>query len=226
MGCSQHEGEAQMPDVLSDAYFCQMRDAARTRVPKKRFAHMKGVAKTAEELARAYGVDPARARLAGILHDWDKGLDNDQIRCKVKELGIEDEVSSWVVANMPQVVHGPTAAAELAREHPEIPADVLSAIWKHTIASSEMTELDKIIYIADALEPGRSFDEVGDLRAMMGVASLDELYLEVYRFWIQTLIGMGGLLHPDTLAIWNALIYPEAHERLLRYEKRCKERKA
>ncbi len=202
----------------------RMRALAKERVSKKRFKHMEGVAGTAERLARSYGADPHLARLAGILHDWDKDLDNDQIRVKVHEMGIQGEVGEWVVRNMPQVLHGPTAAAELERSFPDIPAEAISAIRKHTIASREMSDLDKIIYIADALEPGRRFDEVQELRSMMGKASLDELYYEVYRFWIQALVDKGCLLHPDTLAIWNDLAYPQAHERLLAYERRCKEK--
>lgn len=202
----------------------RMSALAKKRVSKKRFKHMEGVARTAEQLARSYGADPALARLAGILHDWDKDLDNDQIREKARELGIQEEVGEWVAENMPQVLHGPTAAADLERRFPGIPSEVISAIRKHTIASREMSDLDKIIYIADALEPGRRFDEVQKLRAMMGVASLDELYFQVYRFWIQALVDKGCLLHPDTLAIWNGLAYPQAHERLLAYEKRNEEK--
>lgn len=212
-------------DALSDAYFKSMRKAVSKRVSKKRFKHIEGVSDTASALAKTYGCDEAKARLAGILHDWDKGLDNDEIRQKVRELGLEGKIGSWVVANMPQVVHGPTAAAELARDHPEIPADVIAAIDKHTTAACEMSDLDKILYIADALEPTRTFAEVRRLRDMIGTASLDELYSEVYRFWVRALIDKGCLLHPDTLAIWNDLAYPTAHERLLAWERKCKEKK-
>lgn len=210
--------------VRSRAYYEQMKTRAKERVSKKRFGHMKGVAKTAKRLAEIYGADPALARLAGILHDWDKDLDNDAIRAKVQDLELEAEIGPWVVENMPQVVHGPTAAAELARDFPELPAEVIDAIHKHTTASLEMTDLDKIIYIADALEPSRTFGNADELRAMIGAVSLDELYLEVYGFWIEALIGRGAMLHPSTLTIWNALAYPKAHERLLAYEKKCKER--
>ncbi len=212
-------------DPTSDAYFKSMRKAASARVSKKRFAHMEGVAATAELLARTYGHDATLARLAGILHDWDKDLDNDVIRQKAKDLGVEEEIGPWVLENMPQVVHGPTAAAELARTHPEIPDEVISAIRKHTIADPNMSPLDEIIYVADAIEPGRRFEEAPELRALIGEASLDELYAKVYQFWTARLVSAGALLHPDTLMIWNELAYPKAHERLMRYEKRCKEKK-
>lgn len=212
-------------DPLSDAYFRQMFEQARTRVSKKRFAHMEGVSDTAVRLARVYGVDEREARLAGILHDWDKGLDNDEIRAKAHDLSLEDHIGRWVIEHMPQVMHGATAAAELARTHPELPASVLSAIDKHTIASVEMSDLDKVIYIADALEPTRSFEEAPALRGLIGNVSLDELYFKVYQFWTEALVRSEGLLHPDTFAIWNEMVMPKAQARLARYEEKCRRKK-
>ncbi len=215
-----------MADPLSDEHLSQMRALARERVSKKRFQHMEGVAETAQLLARTYGQDEKKARLAGILHDWDKGLDNDEIRAKARDLGLDEVLGEWMIMNMPQVLHGPTAAEGFRRTDPDIPEDVLSAIYKHTIAAKEMSPLDKIIYIADAIEPNRSFAEAEGLRELIGKVSLDELYFQVYKFWIEALISKDGLLHPDTLAIWNDMTFPKAHAHLQRYEKRCKEKKA
>ncbi|MCI9128845.1 MAG: HD domain-containing protein [Eggerthellaceae bacterium] len=214
-----------MDDALSQEFFQHVSAEAKERVPKKRFHHMQGVSDTAVELAQVYEADVDKARLAGILHDWDKGLDNDEIRAKAADLGLVDELGEWVVLNMPQVIHGPTAAASLANEYPQIPSDVLSSIYKHTIASPEMSDLDKIIYISDAIEPNRSFPEVDEIRSSVGKVSLDELYFMVYKFWIETLIGNDGLLHPDTLDIWNRMAYPKAHARLERYEERCRNKR-
>ncbi len=212
-------------DPLGEEYYQCMADAARSRVSKKRFKHMEGVADTAVQLARAYGLDEREARLAGILHDWDKGLDNDEIRAKARELGLVEHIGPWVIEHMPQVMHGPTAAAELAAMHPEMPASIISAIDKHTIAAPQMSDLDKAIYIADALEPTRTFEEAPRLRAMIGQVSLDELYFKVYQFWTEALVRSEGLLHPDTFAIWNEMVMPKAQARLARYEERCRRKK-
>ena len=190
-------------DPLSDEFLAAMHEELKGRVSKKRLRHIEGVADTAEEIAQAYGKDRRKARLAGLLHDWDKGMDNDEIAERVYELGIEDEIGQWTIDNMPEVIHGISASHALGVSFPEIPDDVINAIRVHTTASVDMSDLDKILYIADAIEPGRSFDSLPDLRAMIGTSSLDDLYFEVYQFWTKALISKGRALYPDTIRIWN-----------------------
>lgn len=177
-----------------------------SRVSKKRLKHIEGVAETAQALARAYGVDERKAYLAGLLHDWDKGFDDDGIRQRAVELGIDGEIDPLVMQEMPQVLHGPTAARALEREYPDIPADVIVAIRNHTTASVDADDLEKVLYIADAIEPGRRFEAACDLRAMVGEASLDDLFFAVYRFWTIALLERGRTLHPDTMTIYNSLV--------------------
>lgn len=194
-----------MSDALSDRFFQDRMKEVEKRVKPKRFKHILGVSQTAEALARAYGVDPAEARLAGLLHDWDKGMRNKEIKQRARDLGVDVEVGDWIVENMPEVLHGPTAARALAQEFPEIPASVLHAIRIHTTAAPMMSDLDKILYVADAIEPSRQFVEVDELRSLIGDISLDELFYRVYKFWTMSLIRNDVVLHPDTIRIWNAI---------------------
>ena len=173
----------------------------------------------AEMLAEEYGLSVKKARLAGLLHDWDKGLDDEQIRARVYELGMEDDVDPFVVDQMPAVLHGNTAARALARDFPEIPGDVLQAIDRHTTADENMSEFDMALYIADAIEPGRQYGRVDELRSAVGTCSLEELYYKTYEYWVFLLFERGKPLHPDTIRIWNA-----STERRLQIKKeRCKQ---
>ena len=192
-------------DALSDAFYEARHAELKDRVKPKRLKHIEGVSDTAVKLAKRIGVDERKARLAGLLHDWDKGYDDAGIRNRVAELDLTDELDPWVVDNMPRVLHGPTAATALAMHFPQIPDDVIDAIYKHTTASTEMSDLAKIIYIADALEPSRTFDKVDYLRDSMDELPLDQLYLRIYKFWTMAMIEHDIVLHPDTLAIWNDL---------------------
>ena len=192
-------------DVLSKEFYDACASELKDRVSEKRYTHVMGVSQTAEDLANRYGIDPDKARLAGLLHDWDKDLDDDAIRDRMVELGLQDKIDPWVVANMPRVLHGPTAAAALSSMFPELPQDVIDAIYKHTTASTDMSDLDKVIYIADAIEPSRRFGAVDELRADVDSLTLDELYLRIYKFWIMALIEHDVVLYPDTLDIWNDL---------------------
>ena len=191
-------------ESLTDGFYQARKAELEGRVSAKRFKHSMGVSKACMQLAETYGLDVRKARLAGLLHDWDKGLDDEQARARVYELGMEDEVSPFVVENMPAVLHGSTAARALARDFPEIPGDVLQAIDRHTTADEHMTPLDMALYIADAIEPSRQYGRIDELREDVGKCSLEELYFKTYEYWVFLLFERGKPLHPDTIRIWNS----------------------
>ena len=145
----------------SDTFYEARRDELEKRVGPRRFKHSLGVSETAEKLARVYGADETAARVAGLLHDWDKGYDDPGILARVDELGME--LDAELVA-MPRVLHGLTAAVALGRAFPELSPEVLTAVERHTLGDAGMSDLDMIVYIADALEPGRKGKVVEKLR--------------------------------------------------------------
>ena len=192
------------PDVLSKEFFKARKAELEQRVGPKRFEHCVNVSDTCVMLAKRYGVDVKKARLAGILHDWDKGMDDDEARARVYELGMESEIDPYTVEHMPRVLHGITAARALGNEFPGMPSDVLQAISRHTTAAIDMSELDMVLYIADAIEPGRQFGRIDELRAAVGEVSLEELYFQTYEYWVFLLFERRKTLHPDTIRIWNS----------------------
>lgn len=164
----------------SDTFYEARRDELEKRVGPRRFKHSLGVSETAEKLARVYGADETAARVAGLLHDWDKGYDDPGILARADELGME--LDAELVA-MPRVLHGLTAAVALGRAFPELSPEVLTAVERHTLGDAGMSDLDMIVYIADALEPGRKGKVVEKLREKIGEIELRELFLEVYAYW-------------------------------------------
>ena len=197
-GC---DGGAAGIDVLSDEYFCAMRAKLAQRVKPKRFQHSLGVADMAAQMARVYGQDVRMARLAGLLHDWDKNYDGDGIRARVCELGLQEELASYM--GMPHLLHGPTAAAALARDFPELPAPLLQAIRLHTTGAVDMTPLDLIVYTADAIEPTRDYPGVGKLREAVGKVELEELFMATFQHILGNLVQRRKRIHPDTVTVWN-----------------------
>ena len=173
-------------DVLSDAFFDARERDLKKRLKPKRFEHARGVSKTAASLAETYGVDVRKARLAGLLHDWDKEYGDDEIRERARALGVD--VDPYVLDTMPRLLHGPTAAAELVRAYPDLSADVVQAIARHTAAAVGMSDLDMIIYIADAIEPSRDFDGLDELRAAIGAVPLEELFMMTFNHILLTLV--------------------------------------
>ena len=189
------------PSVFNEAFYEALRRELLPRVGEWRYAHIIGVAETAKALAKVYGVDEDKAYLAGLLHDWDKAYDDDGIRARADELGLT--IREDVYWGSPQTLHGVTAAAWFAREYPAIPADVLQAVARHTTGAPDMSPLDMVVFIADALEPGRHFSGLADLRALVGVEDLEELFISVEAYWISLIVQRKKTLHPDTFAVWN-----------------------
>ncbi|MBQ3106747.1 MAG: bis(5'-nucleosyl)-tetraphosphatase (symmetrical) YqeK [Eggerthellaceae bacterium] len=194
------------PEALSQEFFSARKSELVERVSSKRFEHVMGVVEACGKLAETYGVDVRKARLAGLLHDWDKGYDDAGIRARAEELGCAGELGVWLVENMPQVLHAHTAARALARDFPCIPADVIRAIDRHTTAAVDMTPLEMVLYVADAIEEGRRFGRIDQLRAAVGTVCLEELFFLTYEYWVLLLFERRKQLHPDTIAIWNALV--------------------
>lgn len=188
-------------DALSDTFFEARKAELEGRLKPVRFAHALGVTQAAQELARTYGVDERMARLAGLLHDWDKNYDDEGIRQRAQELSLV--VDPYVFQDMPRLLHGPTAAAALAREFPSLPREVVQAIDRHTAGAPNMTDLDMIVYVADALEPGRDYPGIQALRELVGRVPLEELFLKTFQHVLLNLVERCKNIHPQTLEVWN-----------------------
>lgn len=127
---------------------------------RKRVPHVIGCSETAERLARKYGADETDAKRAGILHDVTKALNGQE------QLQLCDQYA-MILNNFermnPKLLHAKTGAVVAERVFGENPA-VCDAIRWHTTGRAEMTVLEKIIYLADYMEPNRSFEGVEELR--------------------------------------------------------------
>lgn len=183
--------------------FDEMRRRAQERLKPSRYLHSVGVSQTAEQLARIYGVNENDAAVAGLLHDWDKALSFEELRRQAKKRKL---ASKEVRKHMPGVLHSYTAAATLRKEFPELSDEVLQAIARHTCAAKDMTDLDMVLFVADIVEPNRTYPGVRELREAVGRVSLDELYYRTYQQSMLYLLQSGMALHPDSLDIWNDLV--------------------
>jgi predicted HD superfamily hydrolase involved in NAD metabolism len=125
-----------------------------------RYAHSVRVARCADLLAQRHGVDTNKARLAGLLHDLARLHSPDRLvaECVARGLPIDS-----AERRHPILLHAKLGAA-IARERFGVDdRDVLSAIEKHTTAAGDMSPLDCVVYLADSLEPHRSFPERDNL---------------------------------------------------------------
>jgi len=127
-----------------------------------RVRHVLGCRDTAAELARVWGADETDAARAGLLHDITKALDGPLQLTLCREYGIMlDEFSH----NNPKTLHALTGSLVADRIFGENQA-VVKAIESHTTGKADMNTLEKIIYVADYMEPNRDFPGVEELRAL------------------------------------------------------------
>jgi len=167
-----------------------------TMLAADRYAHSLGVRAAAGTLAQKYGTDVAAARLAGLVHDCAKGLPEAEMVCTARAFGLQPDA---VELAQPDLLHGPVGARICQAEFGIEAAAILSAVSKHTTGDGAMTRLEKIIYVADYIEPGRAFPGVGILRAA-AERDLDCAVLLAAEQTIRHVTTRGYLLHPRTLA--------------------------
>jgi nicotinate-nucleotide adenylyltransferase len=137
-----------------------LRQVATALLKKKRVPHVLGCAETAVKLAKLYGADPEVALRAGLLHDVTKAIDGEDQLLLVDKYDIM--ISDFERKN-PKLLHAKTGAAVAEHVFGESP-EVVKAIYWHTTGKADMSLMEKIIYLADYMEPTRSFPGVERLR--------------------------------------------------------------
>ncbi len=131
------------------------------RLSDKRYAHTLRVREEAIRLAGRWGADEKKAELAALLHDFCRNLSVEESDELVREYGLDKKYLGNV-----SLAHSQIAARLLPREYGVEDPEILSAVSHHTTGGLNMTVLDKIIYLADTIEPGRRYPGVDELREM------------------------------------------------------------
>lgn len=178
-------------------------EALRERLGDAGFEHSVRTAETAAALALIYGVDVEASRLAGLLHDWDREAPREELPERASAAGVE---LTDVDRSAPYLLHAKTGARALADVFPGIDPQVLRAVARHTVGAEDMGDVDRVVWIADLIEPGRRFPGVNDLREAVGEMSLDALFALGYEHSLLHIIKRRKRLHPDTVAVWNSLV--------------------
>ncbi len=177
----------------------------KNNLSEKRFAHCMGVAKTAKSLAEMWGADSSSAFLAGLVHDCAKEVSYNTAIEKLTESGYAFDGTEKEFA---MLIHAPCGAV-LAKELFEIEdTEILNAVRYHTVGRPHMTVLEKIIYVADFIEPNRSFKEAEALRKL-AFEDLDKAVLREADIVIKFNIDRGKAVHPHTVITRNYYLTKE-----------------
>lgn len=150
----------------------------------QRFEHTLGVANTAKEMAETFGVNPNKAYFAGMLHDCAKNLSDEQLLQICAENNIE--ISEYE-AKSPYLLHGKVGAHIARTKYGISDEEILSAIVWHTTGKPNMTDLEKIVFSADYIEPGRHKQPNLDFLRELAQKDLDLLTFNILKDTVEYL---------------------------------------
>jgi len=170
---------------------------------KYRMRHSVGVMNTAKKLAKIYDCCEEKAELAGLLHDCGKYFDDKAMINKAKELGL---FISKTQQYEPDLLHGPVGAEMSKIKYKDLDEDMYNAIFYHTTGRPKMSKLEKIIYVADLIEPFRHYPEVDELRDLVGI-NLDMFTVKIMDRVICSLVRSKKYIDPTTVLARNYIYY-------------------
>ena len=180
----------------------QAKELARSRLSDKRYEHTINVKKMAVKLAKHYGTDPEQAALAALLHDAAKELPKDEMRAIMQAY---PEYAQGGEARPTPVWHGICAAILARTEWGVTDEAVLSAIACHTAGKAGMTQLDKILYLADMTSAERDWPGVEKLRKLEK-KNLDAAMLAALKQTNDFVLSQGKPLDPMSKAAYEDIL--------------------
>lgn len=178
----------------------QLRAVSYSMMLPKRIPHVQGTEQEAVKLAKRWGADVKNARRAAILHDCTKYYSTDEhlALCQKYDIPLDP-----IEKGSEKLFHAKTGAALACHVFGE-PPEVLAAIYYHTTGKGGMTTLEKILYLADYMEPHRVFPGVEKLRALAYV-DLDAAVALGCEMSIEEMNEKGRPVHPNTQAALDSL---------------------
>lgn len=174
----------------------------RERLSDYRFKHSVNVSREAVRLAVKYGGDVEKAELAGLLHDVMKDAGKKEQLELMEKYGVK---LNEVEQNAPKLWHAIAGAVYVKRVLKIRDKDIVNAVRYHTTARTEMSLLEKIIYIADYTSEERDYKGVEKMRKASNV-SLEYAMEEALAFGIEARVEDHTAIHPDTFEAYNEIV--------------------
>ncbi|KRM89788.1 bis(5'-nucleosyl)-tetraphosphatase (symmetrical) YqeK [Liquorilactobacillus vini] len=167
-------------------------------VKEKRYRHILGVEQTAISLAEINQVDLEKASVAGLVHDYAKERTTAEFKAAIQQYQLDSDLLNW--GNF--IWHG-VVGAEIIRDELKITdPEILNAVRRHTVGAVKMTKLDKLIYVADFIEPSRDFPDVEFARSL-AFADLDQAVRFETKHTLEYLVNSSQTIYPPAIDTYN-----------------------
>ncbi|CAG9619391.1 bis(5'-nucleosyl)-tetraphosphatase (symmetrical) YqeK [Sutcliffiella rhizosphaerae] len=171
------------------------------QLTEKRYVHTIGVMETAIELADRFHVDRDKAELAAIFHDYAKFRNKEEMRQCI----IDQKMPHDLLLHHEELWHAPVGAYLVKKEVGISDEEILEAIRCHTSGKINMSQLDKVIYVADYIEPNRDFPGVEVVRDS-AKTSLDIAVVQAMKNTILFLLTRNQPIYPNTFHAYNDMM--------------------
>lgn len=170
---------------------------------EERLLHSLGSAQCSVELAQKYNLDEKRAYIAGLLHDCAKCLDKEKLIEIASNLDLKEDEKTNV-----KVIHAPVSAYLAKTEFGIKDEEILSSIRWHTLGKMNMSLFEKVIFLADKIEPNTRDLDFRDkaLLFLKEENGLNKALLLCYKETIKSLAARGLKICQDTVEIYNDMI--------------------
>ncbi|GMQ73563.1 bis(5'-nucleosyl)-tetraphosphatase (symmetrical) YqeK [Tetragenococcus halophilus] len=165
---------------------------------EKRFNHVLGVEAVALSLAERYGESKEKVSIAALTHDYAKERSDSEFKQVIRDYDYDLDLLNWNNA----IWHGLVGAQFVEKELGITDESILQAIRLHTTGASQMSLLDKIIYVADYIEAGRDIPGVEKARAI-AKKDLDEAVAYETKHTLAHLIDINAPIYPKTIETYN-----------------------
>ncbi len=174
-------------------------------VGEKRFEHSLRVMEEAGKLAYIYDVDVEFAATAGLLHDCGRYQDKSTLLKNAAEFGI---ILDSMYENNVALIHAYLGMEVAKVEYGIENKDVLNAIKYHTTGRENMSMLEKVVYMADYIEPYRSFEGIEEIRNLCYVEKdINKALVKAIDNTIIYVLNTGRIIHEDTIKARNFLVF-------------------
>ncbi|KAB7708706.1 HD domain-containing protein [Bacillus aerolatus] len=170
------------------------------QITEHRYVHTLGVVESAITLAERYGADVEKAEMAAIFHDYAKFRPKAEMAAIIEQQQMDPQLLSF----HSELWHAPVGAFLVQKEAGIADEAILNAIKYHTSGRAGMTLLEKVIYAADYIEPGRHFPGVEEVREL-AKNDLDAALIQALKNTIQFLMKRNEPVYPDTFHTYNDL---------------------
>ena len=181
----------------------RMLEYLKKNLKSSRIEHSISVRDTAVKLSEIYGGNIEKAKVAGLIHDCAKYMDFKEMLNILEKCGYNNSESDTEIK---AIIHADVGVC-IAKHTMEVEdEDTLNAIAYHTTGRNNMSLLEKIIYLADYIEPLRDFPGVEEVREIAYKENLDKALLLSLNNTIKHIIEKGQLLHINTVEARNYLL--------------------